>query len=170
MALIFAATPVFAADRAPNGLEKAYTALAQQTGQHALCAKISADAVTRAAFNSPGTRIYEERANCYLHVATVTGNPALCDQITERRAFLMSGSYFSPENCRALIADGIELRAGLSFDYALLLTELGYGGEDLPPRQDPDEPESIRWLRLYLDLVKQPAFIEALQGLPDFSP
>ena len=64
-----------AAERPPNAFERAYTALALDFESHEPCAKISPRAVTRAPFNSPGTRVYFERSRCFLSLAHRTLNP-----------------------------------------------------------------------------------------------
>ena len=158
-----------AATRKPNDFERAYTALTLDTLSHELCAKISPQAETRALFNSPGTQIYRERSRCFLYVAVKSLNPHLCREVIEVEAWFLDGSYFSRANCEAMVAKGRPFVFTLSFDHALILTEMGYGDEAIRARF-PKHPGEPAWLAFYLDALKRRdgEFQQRLSRLPDF--
>ena len=82
-ALMATATYVAAqnSERAPNDFERAYTVIALDMDSAELCGKISPNAVSRAPFNSPGTRVVAERSRCYFQVALKTLNPHHCGNV-----------------------------------------------------------------------------------------
>ena len=171
LVLIVAFAPPASASetRPPNAFELAYTAMALDFGAHDLCARISPDAESRLLFNSPGTQIYRERSRCFLYAATSTLNPYLCQFVVEASGWLHDGSYFSRENCEALVAAGKPFNFSLSFDRKRVLTAMGYAEEDIA-EAFPSEPEEIAWHRFYLNAVGRDGdFQQRLGRLPDFS-
>lgn len=170
-ALLLALAPVPAAaeTRAPNAFEQAYTAMALDTGDHTLCARISPEAQTRALFNSPGTQIYRERSRCFLYAAVNTLNPALCPFVTEASAWFHDGSYYSRTTCERLVGAGNPFNFALSFDRRQVLAEMGYTEAEVGAAY-PGDPADLAWHRFYLDkLGRDGDFQQRLARLPDFS-
>jgi hypothetical protein len=171
LVLVAGGTAGAAADeRQPNAFERAYTAIALDFESHEPCTKISPRAVTRAPFNSPGTRVYLERARCFLSVAHRTLNPYFCREVAPASETPVGGRYFTRENCQALVGEGRALRARLSFDHALLLKVLGYTDEDVR-RRFPKHPEEDSWMLFYHDFFRRSdgELQHRLGNLPNFS-
>ena len=134
-ALIATATYVSAqgSERAPNEFERAYTVIALDMDSAELCGKISPNAVSRAPFNSPGTRVIGERSRCYFQVALKTLNAHHCRnvrQVGSRR----QGGHFSSANCQQLIAEGKRFNVNFSFNHKLVLEAAGYSDADVAAR------------------------------------
>lgn len=157
------------AERPPNAFERAYTAIALDVEATELCGKISPNAVTRAPFNSPGTRIVAERSRCYFHVALRTLNPHHCRSVRQTGS-QRQGGYFSAANCRALIAEGRRFNAHLSFDYKLILQAVGYSDADVSKRF-PRHPQEDSWRLFYYSFFRlgDGGLQRRLAALPDFS-
>ncbi len=156
--------------RKPNAFERAYTALALDFESHGPCAKISPRALVRAPFNAPGTRVYFERARCFLSVAHRTLNPYFCRQVVSADASQRAGGYFTRESCEALVAAGRPFRARLSFDHKLVLETLGYDDADVAARF-PKHPAEDSWMLFYHGFFRRSdgKLQHRLVNLPDFS-
>ena len=156
------------AQRPPNEYERAYTAMALDMDDRALCAKISPLARIRSLFNS--TQIYFERSRCFLYVASKTLNAYLCREVREASAWFHNGSYFSRANCESLIAEGRRLDFGLSFDHEPILRALDYTDEEVQQRFAND-PEVNSWMLFYRDFFRRGdgELQHRLARLPNFS-
>ena len=120
-------------ERAPNEYGPADSAIAHDVEAADLCGKISPHAVSRAPFNSSGTRVVAERSRCYFHVALRTLNPHHCAnnrQVGPHRL----GGYYSSANCRQLIAEGKRFSAHFSLNHKLVLKAVGYTDADVTAR------------------------------------
>ena len=171
LGIVFAAAPARAQamERAPNAFERAYAAIALDVEGADLCGKISSNAVSRAPFNSPGTRVVAERSRCYFYVAVRTLNPFHCRQVRQigsRR----QGGHFSSANCQEMIAAGKRFNGHLSFDHKLILEALGYTDTDVAARF-PRHPQEDSWSRYYHDFFRRSdgGLQQRLPRLPDFS-
>lgn len=158
------------AERATGDLERAYTGLALDMESHEVCAKISPRAVSRAPFNSPGTRAYFERSRCFQTLAQRTLNAYLCRFVRAAAETPRDGAYFTRENCESLVRAGQAFRANISFDHELVLRALGYGDEDVAHRI-PDHPSATSWMAFYYDFLRRGGgeLQRRLVDLPDFS-
>ena len=170
-ALIATATYVSAqgSERAPNEFERAYTVIALDMDSAELCGKISPNAVSRAPFNSPGTRVVGERSRCYFQVALKTLNPHHCRnvrQVGSRR----QGGHFSSANCQQLIAEGKRFNVNFSFNHKLVLEAAGYSDADVAARF-PRHPQEDSWSSFYHSFFRRSdgGFQHRLPRLPDFS-
>ena len=157
------------AERTTNDLEHAYIALALDMESHEVCAKISPRSVTRAPFNSPGTRTYFARSRCFQTLASRTANAYFCRRVRPAAETPKDGAYFTRENCQSLVREGKVFRASISFDHELVLKALGYTDEDVA-RRIPEQPEVNSWMLFYLDSRYRDAEMQQrLKDLPDFS-
>jgi hypothetical protein len=157
------------AERATNDLEHAYIALALDMESHEVCAKISPRSVTRAPFNSPGTRTYFARSRCFQTLASRTRNAYFCRWVKPAAETPRDGAYFTRENCESLVREGKVFRASISFDHELVLKALGYTDEDVA-RRIPEQPEVNSWMLFYFDSRYRDAEMQQrLKNLPDFS-
>ena len=156
--------------RKPNDFERAYTALALDFESHEPCAKISPRALVRAPFNSPGTRVYFERARCFLNLARRTLNPYFCREVVAASADAKAGGYFTRGNCELLVAAGRQFGAQLSFDHRLVLEALGYDDADVA-RRFPNHPAEDSWMLFYHGFFRRSdgELQHRLANLPDFS-
>ncbi|NNE83375.1 MAG: hypothetical protein HKN28_05330 [Alphaproteobacteria bacterium] len=157
------------AERRPNDFERAYTAIALDMESADLCGKISPNAVSRAPFNSTGTRIVSERSRCFFNVALRTLNPHHCGdvrQVGSRR----QGGHYSNANCQKLIAQGRRFNASLSFNHKLILQAVGYTDADVTARF-PRHPTEDSWLPYYHSFFRlsDGGLQRRLPRLPDFS-
>ena len=167
--VILAPKAVTAETRDPYTFERAYTAMVLDLGSHELCERISPDAESRHLFNSPGTQIYRERSRCFLYAAVNTSNPYLCQFVVEASGWFHNGSYFSRENCEALVSEGNSFNFSLSFDRKGILTEMGYSTAEIAEAY-PGESEEIALYRFYLKAVGRDGdFQQRLNRLPDFA-
>ena len=157
------------AERTTNDLEHAYIALALDMESHEVCAKISPRSVTRAPFNSPGTRTYFARSRCFQTLASRTANAYFCRWVRPAAETPKDGAYFTRENCQSLVREGKVFRASISFDHELVLKALGYTDEDVA-RRIPEQPEVNSWMLFYIDSRYRDAEMQQrLKVLPDFS-
>ncbi len=172
VALMFAAMATeaaAAAERKPNELERAYTAISLDVESAALCEKISPQAVTRSPFNSPGTRVAFERSRCFFYVALRTLNRHYCESVHQAGS-ASDGRFFSSRNCAARIATGERWNAHFSFNHKIVLRAAGYTEADLTERF-PRQPLEESWMLLYFDLRRHGGgdFQRRLRMLPDFA-
>ncbi len=157
------------AERATNDLEHAYTALALDMESHEVCAKISPRSVTRAPFNSPGTRTYFARSRCFQTLASRSSNAYFCRWVKPAAKTPKAGAYFTRENCESLVREGKVFRASISFDHELVLKALGYTDQDVA-RRIPEQPEVNSWMLFYFHSRYRDAEMQQrLENLPDFS-
>ena len=157
------------AERVTNDLEHAYIALALDMESHEVCAKISPRSVTRAPFNSPGTRTYFARSRCFQTLASRTSNAYFCRWVKPAAETPRDGTYFTRENCESLVREGKVFGASISFDHELVLKALGYTDEDVA-RRIPEQPEVDSWMLFYVDSRYRDAEMQRrLENLPDFS-
>ena len=172
LSLLFCfALPVAAAgaERATNDLEHAYIALALDMESHEVCAKISPRSVSRAPFNSPGTRAYFARSRCFQTLASRTLNAYLCRWVKPESETPRDGAYFTRENCESLMREGKVFGANISFDHELVLKALGYTDEDVA-RLIPKQPDVDSWMLFYYKFRYRDGEMQRrLKDLPDFS-
>ncbi len=156
-------------ERPPNDFERAYTAIALDVEAADLCGKISPNAVSRASFNSPGTRVVAERSRCYFHVALRTLNPHHCGSVRQTGSS-RQGGHFSAANCRALITEGRRFNGHFSFNHKLVLEALGYTDADVTARF-PRHPQEDSWRSFYHSFFRRGdgGLQQRLSTLPDFS-
>lgn len=156
-------------ERKTNDLEHAYIALALDMESHEVCAKISPRSVTRAPFNSPGTRAYFARSRCFQTLAQRTLNAYLCRWVKPAAETPTDGAYFTWENCESLVREGKVFRASISFDHALVLKAMGYTDDEVACRV-PEHPSDTSWMLFYIGSRHRDNEMQRrLKDLPDFS-
>ncbi len=171
VALLLLTTPALAADRAPLPLERAYLGFALDVERHEVCAKISPRAVDRASLSAPGRQVYYVRSHCFMTLARRTGNPHFCQFVTEARAPGLDGGTFTPDLCRAGLADGRFFRASIGFDHKLIGQALGFTDADVKAQYQV-HPARPYWTEFYYAFVRRlgaAEFQRRLGRLPDFS-
>ena len=156
--------------RAPYPLEKAYTAMVQDGYSPELCAKISPQAINRAAFNSSGTQVYFERSACYFYAAATELNTIYCRQVREAEAWLLNGDYFAMSEWPSTRWAGMAWRSTTGFDHEALLRAAGFNEQDLADNVPAANPETA-WVELYYSFKKSNdgSLQHRLKQLPDFS-
>ncbi|SDY04574.1 hypothetical protein SAMN05421881_10165 [Nitrosomonas halophila] len=179
---------IFFKYRQPDELERQYLHLATYLNSAKSCFLIHPETLSVAPLNPDGSKVSFLRSSCFMHVASLSGDDAICQKVRSVSTFLYTGNMLNAKLCRELASTanpyaGRQVAGAGNLNVQKILTLAGYSESDVDTflvaegrfssaeraAYYRDNEPSVFWLEVMEYVIGSRGFFNRIDILPGFA-